>query len=294
MSLGIFEGIKTDSTVINIVDPYTGGSEHDYFMGYLRSLPYLFECGITRYTFSPGWMHINSHPTFDAVFEEKSGSENEFRYDAVADLAFDYVILAEEAESTKIQYQQLCQYTSQQLDVDSDANTTFKIFQAFNDGHINELFLVTDRADFNLDVTVADKPLIEEVDNVEQLSYERLAQRYIQSNFDKVRLGFDETLNIWLHHAAADYEAVTGSTPDRIADLFEFETLPPGIRTWEFFEFLGSDLSDDEPDHISAVTRPWVESDNSVIETYIRNALQDFNYDPETIQHYRKTGQRPD
>lgn len=290
MSIDSFQGVPTEGTVINIVDPYTDLSDAGFHMGYLRSLPFLFRQGVKRYTFPPSWLRVKSKPTFNEVLVE----ENEhYRYRVVQEFAFEYDVIGADRESRKLEFSHLCQYTSQDIDEYADESTTYKILRAYKQGQIEELFLVTDSADFRIEDTVAGKPLVEDLPRVEPLSYEKLSKQYIQSTLGKRRLGYGETLNIWLHHAAAEYEDVMGVEPTRIANLFEFDALEPGIRTWEILEFLASDMSKQEPDHISAVTRPFVESDNSVIESHIRNALQEFNYDREAVREYRQTGSRP-
>jgi hypothetical protein len=69
--------------------------------------------------------------------------------------------------------------------------------------------------------------------------------------------------------------------------------LEPGIRTWDLLEFLATDLTKQNPDHINATVRPWVESDITKIEERIRNALQEFQYDRERVRRFRETGERP-
>jgi hypothetical protein len=161
-------------------------------------------------------------------------------------------------------------------------------------GHIEELFLVTDQSSFSLSDTISVKPLREELQYAEVLSYENIAKQYIRRELGEPIISFGTTLNIWLHRAAADYQKVMGNTPGRIADLFDFDVLEPGIRTWDIFEFLASDLSYESSDHINATIRPWIESDITKTESNIRNALQEFNYDRETVRKFRVTGNRPD
>ncbi|QWC20746.1 hypothetical protein [Halorubrum sp. 2020YC2] len=160
------------------------------------------------------------------------------------------------------------------------------------DGRIEELFLVTDRASFSLSDTTTYKPLREELDHAEVLSYEKIAKQYIRSQFDSPSIPFAKTLNIWLHHAADDYHEVMSRQPQRIGDLFEFDVLEPGVRTWDLFEFLATEVSRDSIEHINAVVRPWIESDITKVEANIRNALQEFDYDREAVRTFRETGDR--
>jgi len=281
-----FSGISTENRVIHIIDPLTSGNEKGYGMGYLRSLPLLLKYGVTQFTFPQGWLTASSTETFDAVVEEHD--ERRFRYTAIPDLQFDYILIDTDRRAETLEFDHLCQVTSQHLEDTQTSSTTHKIMEAYKKNNIGELFILTDSDDFKMQGTVTQKPMAEDIDRISQLDYTDLAQQYINENFEKLRLSLGETCNIWLHHAAAEYEDVMESEPTQIRDLFEFDILKPGIRTWDVLEFLASDIAKEDPDHIEAVTRPWVESDNSVIETYIRNALQEFDYDREKVQEYRE------
>ncbi len=254
-------------------------------MGYLRSLPLLLHYGVTQFTFPRGWLSASSTDTFDAVVEERE--DRQFRYTAIPDLEFDYVLIDTDRRADTLGFDQLCQVTNQDLEDAQTSSTTHKLMDAYKTDRIKELFLLTDTGDFKMQGTVTQKSMAEDVDRISQLDYTDLAQKYIAQNFEKPRLSLGETRNIWLHHAAAEYKDVMGYEPTQIRDLFEFDILKPGIRTWDILEFLASDTAKEDPAHIEAVTRPWVESDNSVIETYIRNALQEFDYDREKVRAYR-------
>jgi hypothetical protein len=286
MNNATFSGIPTANRVIHIIDPLTAGNEKGYGMGYLRSLPLLLELGVTQFTFPRGWLTASSTETFDAVVEEHG--DRRFRYTAIPEIEFEYILIDTDQRADALDFNQLCQVTNQELENAQTSSTTHKIMEAYKSENIEELFILTDTADFKMQGTVTQKPMAEDINQISQLDYTNLAQQYIDQNFDKLRLSLGETSNIWLHHAAAEYEEVMGNEPTQIRDLFEFDVLKPGIRTWDVFEFLASDIAKEDPDHIEAVTRPWVESDNSVIETYIRNALQEFDYDREKVQAYRE------
>lgn len=286
MTSGTFAGISTENRAIHIVDPLTAGNEEGFGMGYLRSLPLLLHYGVTQFTFPRGWLSAASTDTFDAVVEEHD--DGRFRYTAIPSLEFDYVLIDTDRRMNTLDFDQLCQITSQNLEDAQTSSTTHKLMDAYKADQIDELFILTDTADFKMQGMVTQKPMAEDIDRISQLDYTNLAQKYINQTFEKLRLSLGETSNIWLHHAAAEYEDVMGSEPTQIRDLFEFDVLEPGIRTWDFLEFLASDIAKDDPAHIEAVTRPWVESDNSVIETYIRNALQEFDYDREKVREYRQ------
>lgn len=286
MTAGTFAGISTDNRVIHLIDPLAAENEAGYGMGYLRSVPLLLEYGITQFTFPKGWLSAASTETFDAVVEERD-AEGHFRYTTIPELAFDYTLITTDQPANAIEFDQLCQITNQNLENTQVESTTHKLLQAYKSGRIGELFLLTDAADFRVQGTVTQKPMAEDIERISQIDYVDLARKYLTQTFEKRYLSFGETLNIWLHHAAKEYADVMGREPTQIRDLFEFDVLEPGIRTWNVLEFLASDIAKEDPAHIEAVTRPWVESDNSVIETYIRNALQEFNYDQEKIRTYR-------
>lgn len=295
MSIDRFAGLRTDRVFV-ITDPLTAENAAGNHMGYLRSLPYLHEQGIARYTFPPGWLRRNSMETFDAVVYEENGQEGcpRFTYRALSELPFEYTIIPTDQTAAELSFDTICQLTSQATDEYSDADTTHKLLQAYLNDRIDELFLVTDQASFNIETTVSGKPLAEEIDHVEVLSYSKLAKQHLKMEFDEQVLPLGESLNIWLHRAAAEYVDVMGKRPGRIADLFHFDELKPGIRTWDLFEFLATDIADQNPDHINATVRPWVESDITKIEERIRNALQEFQYDRDLVRRFRETGQRPD
>jgi hypothetical protein len=286
MTAASFAGISTENRVIHVVDPLTAGNKDGYGTGYLRSLPLLLRYDVTTFTFPRGWLSAKSTETFDAVVEESG--DRQFRYTAIPELMFDYTLIDTDRRVNTLEFDQLCQITSQDLEESQEASTTHKLVDAYKSDKIDELFIITDTADFEIQRAASQKPMAEDIDRISQLDYPALAKKYITETFDKLRLSLGKTRNIWLHHAAAEYEHEMGHEPTQIRDLFEFEILEPGIRTWDVLEFLASDIAKDDPDHIEAVTRPWVESDNSVIETYIRNALQEFDYDREKVRAYRE------
>jgi len=263
-------------------------------MGYLRSLPYLFQEGIVNYTFSPEWLRRMSNETFDEVLQEPENEDDPwFEYRALPNYPFKYTIIDQKKTADDLSFQHICQITNQEMDEYSTARTTHKLLRAYMDDRIEELFLITDRASFSISDTASGKPLREELHHAEILSYEKIAKQYIRSQFGTPNIPFGKTLNIWLHIAANEYSNVMDKQPQRIGDLFEFDSLEPGIRTWDLFEFLATDLSRDSIDHINAVVRPWIESDITKVEANIRNALQEFNYDREAVRTFRETGDRP-
>jgi len=288
MTADTFAGIPTENRVIHLIDPLAAENEGGYGMGYLRCLPLLRKYGINRFTFPKGWLSAASSETFDAVVE--NGDEDEqFQYTAIPGLEFDYTLISTDKPADILRFNQLCQITNQELERSQSESTTHKLLEAFKNSRIGELFLVTDTADFSVQGTVAQKPMAEDINRISQITYRDLAQNYLNRTFERRYIGYGETLNIWLHHAAKEYTTVMGDEPTQIRDLFEFDVLRPGIRTWDVLEFLASNLAKEDPAHIEAVTRPWVESDNSVIETYIRNALQEYDYEREKIRAYRST-----
>lgn len=293
MAVKQFTGVSTDSVII-LKDPLTSRNSAGNQMGYLRSVPYLFEEGIMQYTFSPGWLRRMSNETFDEVLQEPDSKDDPWlKYQALSTYPFRYTIIDQKKTANDLSFQHICQITNQETDEYSTARTTHKLLRAYMDGRIEELFLVTDRASFSITDTTSGKPLREEVDHAEILSYEKIARQYIRSHFGTPDIPFGKTLNIWLHGAANEYRNIMDRQPQRIGDLFEFDSLEPGIRTWGLFEFLATDLSRDSIDHINAVVRPWIESDITKVEANIRNALQEFNYDREAVQTFRETGDRP-
>lgn len=293
MAIDRFAGGRTDSVII-LKDPLTGANAAGNQMGYLRSLPYLFEEGITQYTFPPGWLRMLSNETFDEVLEESDDEDDPwFTYRALPSFPFEYTIIDQDMSVNQLSFQHICQFINQETDEYSDARTTHKLLRAYLNDSIEELFLVTDRSSFSISDVVSEKPLKEELDHPQVLSYEEIARQYVRQEFGSPNLPFGQTLNIWLHHAAAEYRDVMEGRPQRIADLFEFDVLKPGIRTWDLFEFLASDVSRESSDHINATVRPWIESDITKVETNIRNALQEFDYDREAVRTFRETGERP-
>lgn len=293
MAVEQLSGVRTDSVII-IKDPQTSENAAGNQMGYLRSLPYFFQENVINYTFPPGWLRRMSNETFDEVVEEPDEEDMPwFDYRAIPDFPFKYTIIGQEKTVDDLSFQHICQITNQGIDEHSTARTTHKLLRAYMDDQIEELFLVTDSASFTISDTASGKPLREELDHAAVLSYEGIAKQYIHNQFGGPKLPFGKTLNIWLHGAAADYRDVMDERPQRIGDLFEFDVLEPGIRTWDLFEFLATDLSRDSIDHINATVRPWVESDITKVESNIRNSLQEFDYDREAVRTFRKTGERP-
>lgn len=293
MAVEQFTGVRTDSVII-LKDPLTAENSAGNQMGYLRSLPYLFQEGVVNYTFPPGWLRRMSNETFDEVLGEPEDDDGSwFEYRALPKFPFKYKIIDKGMKVDNLSFQHICQITNQEIDEHSTARTTHKLLRAYLEGRIDELFLVTDRAAFSISDTQSQKPLREDLDHAEVLSYEEIAKQYIRNQYGRPNLPFGKTLNVWLHGAAAEYCKVMDERPQRIGDLFEFDVLEPGIRTWDLFEFLASDLSRESIDHINATVRPWVESDITKVESNIRNALQEFDYDQEAVRTYRETGNRP-
>ncbi|WEL18871.1 hypothetical protein SVXHr_2728 [Halorhabdus sp. SVX81] len=287
-------GVRTDS-VIFLKDPLTSANSLGNQMGYLRSLPYLFEQGILNYTFPPSWLRMLSNETFNEVLQESDeASDQWFEYRALSSFPFKYTIINQEKTVDELSFQHICQVTNQEVEEAGNTRITHKLLQAYMNNQIQELFIVTDNTSFSISDTVSEKPLREELDHAETLSYEKIAKQYIRNQFGSPNLPLGETLNIWLHGAATEYCEIMDERPRRIADLFEFDVLQPGIRTWDMFEFLASDTSREGIDHINATIRPWIESDITKVEENIRNALQEFDYDRETVQTFRETGERPD
>lgn len=293
MAVEQITGVKTDSVII-LKDPLTGENSAGNQMGYLRSLPYLFEQGVSQYTFPPNWLRRLSNETFDEVLRESDDEDDPwFEYRALSAFPFQYTIIDQEKTVDDLSFQHICQITNQGTEEFSDAHTTHKLLRAYMNDKIEEFILVTDHSSFSISDTTSEKPLKEELDHAEILSYEKIAKQYIQQEFGTSNISLGKTKNIWLHGAATDYREVMDSRPQRIGDLFDFDVLEPGIRTWDLFEFLASDLSRDSTDHINATVRPWVESDITKVEENIRNALQEFNYDREAVRRFRETGERP-
>ena len=294
MAVEQITGVRTDSVII-LKDPLTSANSSGNQMGYLRSLPYLFEESILHYTFPPSWLQMLSNETFEEVLRESDDEDDPwFEYCALPSFPFKYTIIDQAKTVSDLSFQHICQITNQEIEETGNTRITHKLLRAYMNGQIEELFIVTDRASFSISDTTSGKPLREELDHAETLSYEKIAKQYIRRQFGRPNLPFGETLNVWLHAAAADYYQIMDERPRRIADLFEFDVLQPGIRTWDLFEFLASDISRDSIDHINATIRPWIESDITKAETNIRNALQGFDYDPEAVRTFRETGKRPE
>lgn len=282
MAIEQFEGIPTDSIIV-VTDPATSGSDRGN-MGWLRSLPYLRRQGVTTYTFSPSWLRYGSDVTFDEVMNEYDSG---FSYIAIPGVDFEYRLIERADGHEDVSAQHLCQYTSRDTESGGSSSTTHKILNAYNRGRIDELVLVIDSPKFQIIKREAQKPLTETLDNFSELSYPGIAKQYLQAELDDRYLGYNETLNIWLHEAAVEYVNVMETEPSRIADLFEFNELEPGIRTWDVFEFLASETTKEEKDHIQATVRPWVERDISIIYSHILSALQEFEFDADQVREYR-------
>jgi hypothetical protein len=286
MAIDSLDGVSTDSIIV-ITDPLTAGSDRGN-MGWLRSLPYLTRQGVMRYTFNPSWLRYGSNETFDAVLSE-SEEANHFSYSAVPDFEFQYRLIERDFDAREIRAQHLCQYTSQETEDEGKQSTTHKLIRAYNDGNIEELVLVVDKAGFRLANQEANKPLTE-MHDVSELSYEGMVRYYLKYELPARYLALDSTLNVWLHEAAVEYANVMDSEPNRIADLFQFTELESGIRTWDFFEFLASETTEDNTDHIQATIRPWVEQDITKIRDHILNALQQFDFDAQKVREFRSGG----
>lgn len=282
MAIEQFEGNSTNSIIV-LTDPATSGSNRGN-MGWLRSLPYLRRQGVSTYTFSPSWLRYGSDVTFEEVMDKQ---ESGFSYNAIPGVNFEYRLIKSTDDHEDISAQHLCQYTSQDTESEGAASTTHKILNAYNRGRIDELILVIDSSKFQIANREAQKPLTETLDNFCELSYPGIAKQYLQAELEDRYLGYNETLNIWLHEAAIEYVHVMETEPSRIADLFEFNELEPGIRTWDLFEFLASNLTKEETDHIQATVRPWVERDITIIHSHILNALQEFEFDADQVRAYR-------
>jgi len=283
MGVDVLEGISTDSIIV-MTDPATAGSDRGN-MGWLRSLPFLIRQGITDYTFPNNWLSYGSSVTFDEVL---AGEDSPFNYTAIPGIDFSYHLYGTDSTWSDIASQHLCQYTNQEVEHKGKSSTTQKLIRAYNEGQLDELFLVVDTGNFQLDDADQKKPLTEIIKDVAEFGYEGAATYYIRHELSTHYLSLDETLNIWLHEAAIEYVAKMEREPTRIADLFEFSEVHPDVRTWDFFEFLASKLTQNETDHIQATIRPWVEVDITVIRDHILNELQKFDFEAEQVRAYRR------
>ena len=283
MVVGSIEGISTDSIVI-MTDSATAGSKRGN-MGWLRSLPFLSKQGVANYTFPKHWLHYNSSVTFNEILD---GEDSPFEYAAIPSVEFSYYLYPSESAWPDISAQHLCQFTSQQIEEKGDSSTTQKLIRAYNEGQIEELLIVVDSPSFRLDGTNRQKSLTETLRNVSEFGYEGVATHYIRHELPTHYLPLNETLNVWLHEAAIDYVAKMDQEPTRIADLFEFSSVHPDVRTWDFFEFLTSQVTRDETNHIQATIRPWVEADITKIQDHILNELQEFEFDADQVRAYRE------
>lgn len=273
-----------DDTIVAVIDPLTEENERGHRMGYLRSLPYLVEHSVHRYTFPPQWLRHDHTGTFDEVMEETDAG---FQYTALSEFQFDYHIIEPDTAHSELAFDQLCQYTTEGIEEPGKPSITHKILQAYNNDLIDDLVLVTNSSSFAIADHVTQKPLFEKFDQVTEFSYESLAKEYIQSVIGGPYISVGTTLNIWLHHAAADLVDAADSRPTRIAELFAFDEIPGTVRTWDVLEFLASEYTEEEADHIGATIRPWIESDISRTRTNIHNALQRFEYNAKKVREYR-------
>jgi hypothetical protein len=275
-----------DGQIVTVVDPFTDENEDGHNMGYLRSLPYLVEQGVLRFTFPPQWLGYGHPATFDEIMEEKGDG---FRYTAITDFTFEYHIIEPDTPFDTLEFAQLCQYTNEAIEEPGTPSITHKILQSYNTDLIDDLILVFNSSSFTIADHVTQKPLVEKLDHVTELSYESLAKDYIRTEIGGPYISVGNTLNIWLHRAAADYFTETVTRPTRISDLFLFDDLPPNVRTWDLLEALATAHSEEDADHIAATVRPWIESDITRVQTSIHNALQRFEYNADRIQRHRDT-----
>jgi hypothetical protein len=254
-------------------------------MGWLRSLPFLFNRGISKFTFAKSWLEYGSSVTFDAVLD---GDESSFKYTAVPDFQFKYHLLEADTPWRDLEFQHVCQFVSQETEKMGKSSTTQKLLRAYNEDLIEELFLVVDTPNFRLSNQESDKPLTENLTDVGEFGYKGASKYYLKHELPTTYLSLNDTLNIWLHEAAVEYANTMNKPPSRIADLFDFAELDTTVRTWDFFEFLASNITEQETDHIQATVRPWVECDISRIKKYILNDLQRFDFDAEQVKRYRR------
>jgi hypothetical protein len=75
--------------------------------------------------------------------------------------------------------------------------------------------------------------------------------------------------------------------PSRIADLFDFSEVHPAVRTWDFFEFLATQTTKEDTDHVQATIRPWIEADITRVCDHILNQLQVFEFDADQVRAHR-------
>lgn len=285
MAIDVLDGVPTDSIIV-VTEPATAGSDRGN-MGWLRSVPYLLRQGVSQYTFNPSWLRYGSNETFDAVLAD-ADTGGQFTYTAIPDLGFQYRLVQRDHGPSDVAAQHLCQYTSQETEDEGTTSTTHKLIRAYNAGDIEELVLVVDKSGFRLSNQEATKPLTEILD-VRELSYPGMAKYYLNHRLPTRYLGLNETLNIWLHEAAIEYANVMQSEPTRLADLFHFSELEPGVRTWEFLEFLATKTSEENTDHIQATIRPWVERDITKIRDHVLNALQEFEFTADNVRAHRSS-----
>lgn len=283
MGIDTIEGISTDSIIV-MTDPAVAGGDRGN-MGWLRSLPFLLRESVTNFTFPNSWLGYGSPVTFEEVLDEQ---ESQFEYTAIPGIEFDYHLYGADSSWLDISSQHLCQYTTQEVENKGKTSTTQKLIRAYNEAQLEELVLVVDAPDFRLDGADQEKPLTETIGAVAEFGYEGAATYYIRHELPTHYLSFDETLNIWIHEAAIEYATKMDREPTRIADLFKFSEVHPAVRTWDFFEFLASQVTRDETEHIQATIRPWVEADITVIRDHVLNELQKYDFDAEKVREYRQ------
>jgi len=280
--MSVIAGTPSDALHI-IVDPYTLENKEGYRMGYLRSIPYLLTQGVETFTFPAGWLSYRSNETRSYVLTEH---ESHFIYDGIPGFEFDYHIITEDIADTDLEMDVICQVTNQKIQRNNNANVTETLVRAYQRGHLDHLVLVVNSPTFRIDSWNADKPLSEEL-GAYVLTYNELLEQYIQSRYDRPPLPFIVSRSLWLQEAAHEYRAASGQTPASIDAMFEFESVPPTVRTWDLLEFLADPLSEESADHIEAVTRPWVETNNTVIRKKVINTLGALDYDQAKVQEYR-------
>jgi hypothetical protein len=266
-----------------IVDPYALENTEGYKMGYLRSIPYLLTQGAETYTFPPGWLSYRSDETRNYVLTEQN---SHFIYDGVPGIEFDYHIINEDITNPGLGLDVICQVTHQEIQHNNTANVTETLVRAYQRGHLDHLVLVVASDTFRINSWSADKPLSEEL-GAYVLSYNDMLEQYIQKHYDSPPLPFNVSRNLWLQEAAHEYRAASDRQPTSIDALFEFDSVPPTVRTWDVLEFMADPLSEESADHVEAVTRPWVETNNTVIRKNIMNTLGALDYDESKVREYR-------